>query len=205
MGSIYKLSRAAAVELAAALLMVSLAGECRAFGLASVKAADIAAPSTQPVPGAPRPARQGQPRGVSQAVGQALSGSSFECRRFRVQPFPLPGGLTIADPDRLTVSFHEVSGNGLTVKAEAFKAGVGTMTRTFRIAQDVQEKYSPGEIVIFEGNNIGLDSALNGQYAIRTELHLHLDLGNRLEKIALEKGVFSGMNPLQKNEFTCEL
>lgn len=192
-------------KLILALILVPLAGECRAFELAAVKAAAIAGPAAPPFPAAPRPARQEPPRAVSPEVGQALSGASFECRRFRVQPFPLPGGLTIADPDRLTVSFHDVSKNGLTVKAEAFKAGAGTMTRTFRIVQDVQEKYSPGEIVIFEGNNIGLDSALNGQYAIRTELHLHLDSGSNLEKISLEKGVFSGVNPFQKNEFSCEL
>ncbi len=199
-------------------LCLSLCGAAGAFDLAGLDAAAVAGKAAEiPAVSAPRrevKAADGPSRGVSDGVRQALAGRTFECRRFKTLPFTFKPveiwgvtsqAVTIENPDKLTVSFPEVTGGGIIVKAVAVKKGTGTLTKEFRIVQDVQEKYSFREVVVFEGNNLGLDSALNNEYAVRTELHLHLDSGNNLVKISLEKGVFSGVNPLQKNEFTCEL
>ncbi|HAN04973.1 MAG TPA: hypothetical protein DCW72_10410 [Elusimicrobia bacterium] len=195
-------------------LCLGLCGAAGAFDLAGLDAAAVAG-KTAEIPAASKAYADTPPsRGVSAGVRQALAGSTFECRRFQTLPFTFEPvqifgvtaqGVTIEKPDRLTVSFPEVSEGGIIVRAVAVKNGTGTLTKDFRIVQDVQEKYSFRKVVVFEGNNIGLNSALNNEYAVRTELHLHLDSGNNLVKISLEKGVFSGINPLQKNEFTCEL
>ncbi|MDD2805638.1 MAG: hypothetical protein PHV33_08795 [Elusimicrobiales bacterium] len=200
------------------VLILNLGAAAQAFDLAGLDAAAVAGkaaeiPAVSACGDTPQRA-DGPSRGVSAGVRQALAGATFECRRFKTLPFTFKPveifgvtspAVTIENPDKLTVSFPEVSEGGIVVRAVAVKKGTGTLTKDFRIVQNVQEKYSFREVVVFEGNNLGLDSALNNEYAVRTELHLHLDSGNSLVKISLEKGVFSGVNPLQKNEFTCEL